>query len=392
MKNFLYKNSKFIALALIFAVWLSLLVLMGKVKLPPGDNVAELLMYVAIIGQIGAVFLIAIFGFGGESMPKKDELDPEILKDNIKEREDEIASLKDELSDAKTKLADTDSELRNEISRLAEELETSQENVSRLTAELETSKENARRLSGELETSKENVSRLTEEIETSKENVSRLTGELETSEENVSRLTEELETAKENVSRLTGELETSEENVRRLTGELETARAEAADLKADGERVQELEEKYNKLIAEHDEQSGELQRQHAELMDKDKSLEERNEQIRALADEKNQLEESLKQINLKAEEKTESSSRIDHSLIENIKKETDDISNAASETSRLSLEAAMRSAALGEEGKAFADVAKEVLTFGKSVGKSAKSIRELCSQIQQRGMKNPAAS
>ena len=126
MKNFLYKNSKFIALALIFAVWLSLLVLMGKVKLPPGDNVAELLMYVAIIGQIGTVFLIAIFGFGGESTPKKDELDPEILKDNIKEREDEIASLKDELSDAKTKLADTDSELRNEISRLTEELETSQ--------------------------------------------------------------------------------------------------------------------------------------------------------------------------------------------------------------------------------------------------------------------------
>ena len=324
MKNFLYKNSKFIALALIFAVWLSLLVLMGKVKLPPGDNVAELLMYVAIIGQIGAVFLIAIFGFGGESMPKKDELDPEILKDNIKEREDEIAKLKDELSDAKTKLADTDSELRNEISRL------------------------------------------TEELETSKENVSRLTGEFKTSEENV--------------SRLTGELETSEENVSRLTGELETARAEAADLKAYGERVQELEEKYNKLIAEHDEQNGELQRQHAELMDKDKSLEEKNEQIRALADEKNQLEESLKQINLKAEEKTESSSRIDHSLIENIKKESDDISNAASETSRLSLEAAMRSAALGEEGKAFADVAKEVLTFGKSVGKSAKSIRELCNK------------
>ncbi len=350
MKNFLYKNSKFIALALIFAVWLSLLVLMGKVKLPPGDNVAELLMYVAIIGQIGAVFLIAIFGFGGESTQKKDELDPEILKDNIKEREDEIASLKDELSDAKTKLADTDSELRNEISRLTEELETSEGNVSRLS------------------------------------------GELETSKENVSRLTEELETSQENVSRLTEELETSKENVSHLSAELETARAEAADIKADGERVQKLEEKYNKLIAEHDEQSGELQRQHAELMDKDKSLEEKNEQIRALADKKNQLEENLKQINLKAEEKTESSSRIEHSLIENIKKETDDISNAASETSRLSLEAAMRSAALGEEGKAFADVAKEVLTFGKSVGKSAKSIRELCSQIQQREMKNPAAS
>ena len=179
---------------------------------------------------------------------------------------------------------------------------------------------------------------------------------------------------------MTGEFKTSEENVSRLTGELETARAEVADIKAGGEKVQELEEKYNKLIAEHDEQNGELQRQHAELMDKDKSLEEKNEQIRALADEKNQLEESLKQINLKAEEKTESSSRIDHSLIENIKKESDDISNAASETSRLSLEAAMRSAALGEEGKAFADVAKEVLTFGKSVGKSAKSIRELCNK------------
>ena len=178
----------------------------------------------------------------------------------------------------------------------------------------------------ELKTTEDNgdeVGRLTEELKTSEEKVVTLTDELKASEEKIDGLTEQLEKSKGNVTSLTDELATSEGNVRRLTRELEKALDEAKSLK-----------------------------------------------------------ESLNQMSEEAENKEESTSTsIDSSIIEQIKKETDDISNTASETSRLSLEAAMRSAALGEEGKEFSEVAKEVLTFGKTVGKSAKSIRDLCNKI-----------
>lgn len=108
-----------------------------------------------------------------------------------------------------------------------------------------------------------------------------------------------------------------------------------------------------------------------------------------------EIEERAKKINMRAETAINSARKVyiekqanilkaikDGEIVEEIKKMADVISQIASQTNLLSLNAAIEAARAGEQGKGFAVVAEEVRTLAEKSTMTVKNIQEVITEVQ----------